>query len=46
MTPAEWEEKRWHPLMAHLIRDGKVLQGKRGWLFLANDSNDVITRWP
>jgi integrase len=29
---------------ARIVRDGKVVAGKDGWLFLANDQNDVIAQ--
>jgi SGNH hydrolase-like domain, acetyltransferase AlgX len=35
---AKWDGQLW----SRLIRDGKVIQGKEGWLFLAHDSSDVL----
>jgi hypothetical protein len=32
------------PELRRLIGDNKVVRGKRGWLFLANDSNDVMSQ--
>jgi hypothetical protein len=32
------------PILTRLIRDDKVVRGRRGWLFLANDSNDVMSQ--
>ncbi len=37
------EDRDWNgPFWARNIRDGKVVRGKGGWLFLANDSSDVL----
>lgn len=46
MTEAAWEDERHGamPELRRLIGDNKVVRGKRGWLFLANDSNDVMSQ--
>ena len=31
-------------LGSRVVRDGKVLEGEAGWLFLAHDSNDVLAQ--
>jgi alginate O-acetyltransferase complex protein AlgJ len=37
------DEPKWNgQLWSRLIRDGKVVQGKGGWLFLAYDSSEVL----
>jgi alginate O-acetyltransferase complex protein AlgJ len=37
------EGPRWS-LLTRLTRDGKVVRGRDGWLFLANDTNDVMSQ--
>jgi alginate O-acetyltransferase complex protein AlgJ len=46
LTEAAWEDPNHGPMpvLQRLIRDNKVVRGKRGWLFLANDSNDVMAQ--
>jgi alginate O-acetyltransferase complex protein AlgJ len=45
-SPAAWENPDHGPMpiLVRFIRDGKVVRGKGGWLFLANDSNDVMSQ--
>jgi hypothetical protein len=38
------EHLRWLESEGRVVRDGKVTRGRDGWLFLANDSNDVIAQ--
>jgi alginate O-acetyltransferase complex protein AlgJ len=48
MTPSQapWEDEHHGPMpiLTRFIRDGKVARGKGGWLFLDNDSNDVMSQ--
>jgi alginate O-acetyltransferase complex protein AlgJ len=42
---ALWEEDEWHALAsARLVRDGKLVEGRDGFLFLANDNYDVLAQ--
>jgi alginate O-acetyltransferase complex protein AlgJ len=42
--PAWEEDKDLYPRLSRFIRDGKVVRGKGGWLFLANDTYAVMSQ--